>query len=156
MRDLSNVSEMNPACSNAYRDWEQVIIAANRDYEIDAYNMARMRYLSAISIANSMIEIAPCARPVVGALLVSYHNLADLFERLKQQGEAAKLHQTLQTHIHKLAYQFPDSPVLCWGQRIAWEQLYLFQQRNDDPALFNTNQNISPVKTGLSSTSNLH
>lgn len=134
---------ISPQCRRKYIVWEKVIIDGNRDYEAGDLDIARLKYLRAIELAEYMVELEPTLRPTIGALLVSYHNLADLYESVGNLELTASMFTKASNRIAELASEHPYEEALLWGERLAMEQIYLFNKRygvredNRGPA-FNT------------------
>ncbi|MBU2979912.1 hypothetical protein [Alteromonas sp. C1M14] len=137
------LSVLSLECHRKYLVWEKVILDGNRDYMAGELDIARLKYLRAIELAQAMVALEPNLRPTVGALLVSYHNLADLYETAKNIDLAEYTLNKARSRIAKLAKANPCHEVVLWGIRLASEQIYLFNKRygvqkdNGGPA-FNT------------------
>lgn len=127
---------MNKECHAHYVIWERVIKDGNRDFDADVFEGARLKYLRAVELAVAMVESEPCIRPTIGALLVSYHNLADLYERHGFPLFALNALSSVFQHVEHLQRANPAETAPVWGKRIASEQLYLFKKRHGEAEEF--------------------
>ena len=112
-----------------YTDWQSVIKEANRDFEAGDLTNARIKYLRAIDISSAFIEQKQYTKCSIGAYLVSYHNLADLYARCHLLDLAYQtLLDALQTLV-VISDEVHFDEVVVWGQQLAQRQVYLFQKQ---------------------------
>jgi hypothetical protein len=72
----------------AYTKWRKVIAAGNDNFELRHTLITLVYYFRAIDLAVLLVKQWPLSQRAIHALLVSYHNLAELYEREKCMRQA--------------------------------------------------------------------
>ncbi|BFT29075.1 hypothetical protein D210916BOD24_02510 [Alteromonas sp. D210916BOD_24] len=67
--------------------WEKIIIGGNLCYEKGQVLTALGAYSQAIAVAKELINIAPCNRKSLTALITSFHNRSDVYLYYHQSNE---------------------------------------------------------------------
>lgn len=112
--------------------WKQHIIAGNDYFEKQQSLVAICHYRQAIDLAEKLLQDHHDAMVSVAAILVSHHNLADLYIREGEENIAEgllfqvhnKLGSKLAEHCHDELQE-----ALMWGTRRSYSELLLFQQQ---------------------------
>ena len=68
----------------AFADWESEVIAGNQFFNQSDFEHAKQNYKKAKKLATKLFDFADDSERAVAALVVSYHNLADLYQQKKQ------------------------------------------------------------------------
>lgn len=85
--------------------WREIISYANDAFEKDQVFLALVQYRKAIALAVELVKTHPTERDVYAALLVSYHNIADLY----LQGGAIELAAKAYAEAHLTVSNYSQS-----------------------------------------------
>jgi len=67
-----------------FTDWETKTARANHCFDQESFDDAKKNYISAKYLALKLLENTDQPDRAVAALVVSYHNLSNLYQRLNQ------------------------------------------------------------------------
>lgn len=99
--------------------WKIHICAGNRCFEAEQNMTASGHYHRAIALADALLSGHDDPRAAVAALLVSHHNLADLYLRANQltlaEDELRSVHQKLSLALNGVQPNTAQSDALLWG-----------------------------------------
>lgn len=131
--------------------WKGLICAGNSCFDEGQTLSALAHYHQAIRQAEMLVDECENTREVVAALVVSYHNLADLYLRDGHVNLADHslciVHQKLSDALHQSAPHSLELPALLWGVSRTYFALtkhrnnyanQMVSQRVDKPDLFKT------------------
>lgn len=114
----------------AYGYWEQSICRANRCFDQSHTLLALFYYQQAIQRSDVLLEANPASRQSIGAMLVSHHNLAELYQRNGAFRAAWQHFQATRLKTHDILQCSGELPGPLWGSRIAYTQLCLFEKQH--------------------------
>ena len=99
--------------------WRAHIVAGNESFELMQDLSAIGHYQKAILCTNQLLEINNNFRNYVAALIVSFHNLADVFVRLQEyqlaEFELVDVHEILLNQWHQSTEYSHEYDILQWG-----------------------------------------
>lgn len=114
--------------------WQRATLRANRAFDRGDFAAAILQYRAALSLADTFPGRSDDADAALAALVVSHHNLGELYEHAGQIESAA-------THVcraHELLHEFAldVSMLACWRDaawrhgRVTYAALLQFLQRH--------------------------
>lgn len=110
--------------------WQIQIIAGNECYESSQFLSALAHYRQAIQLAQELFDKAPTKRTAVTSLIVSYHNLADLFIKEGEpdlaESELIEVHQIVNSTLAAISTAPGDIEALIWGAGKTYSALTSF------------------------------
>lgn len=120
------------APENFYR-WEQNIESGNTAFDEYDFMLAETLYKSAIQIAISVFTEQAINKQTISMLLVSFHNIADLYTCTNCHVEAEQVLGTVLAYIQKKLKKVPansqEAVDLTWGLMKAKRQLVTFTKQ---------------------------
>ena len=114
----------------AYAKWREVIAAGNDNFELHHTLITLVYYSRAIELARALVKKWPVSRRTVEALLVSYHNLAELYERENSLRLAWQVLVTAKQQMMAVFCKRGESACTVWGCRSAHQRLSRFEQQH--------------------------
>ena len=137
-----------------YDEWGSAISLGNDHFENYHTLLALFYYLKAIELVDPLIKHQPTSRQSIGALLVSYHNLADLYVRENSLRQAWSVLVKAKQRVMAIFCKHGETPGTHWGCQLAHRQLSWFEseygsfdnltprQRIQNPYLYQTRPSV--------------
>lgn len=113
-----------------YAKWREVIAAGNDNVELQHILITLVYYFRAIDLARTLVKKWPVSRCTVEALLVSYHNLAELYERENSLQLVWQVLVSAKQQMMAVFYKQGESACTVWGCRNAHQRLSRFEQQH--------------------------
>ena len=113
-----------------FMEWESVITYGNQSFERYETINALFHYHNAINIAETLLMIHPESRQSIGALLVSYHNLSDFYEREGAFNMAWHTLSFIEGKMQEHRQRFQRCEAVLWGYGVARKQKLLFEKHH--------------------------
>ena len=131
--------------STRFDTWRMIICAANDAFENEQTFSALVQYRRAISIAIELVQNGENHRDAYAALLVSYHNMADLYIRDNALEPAKNTHKELFRFIQQklLATEMQNNEALFWAERTHYQAVMAFSKHHPKFSLAELAQNPS-------------
>ena len=79
---------MNDTTKESFTDWEHKTAKANHYFDQESFEHAKKSYIGAKNLALRLFENSDQPERAVAALVVSYHNLSNLYQQLNQPKRA--------------------------------------------------------------------
>lgn len=79
MNAIPQLAHVDESSSSLYQDWQKQVLAGNSHFESKNYVTAITCYNCAIAIAEDLIKEHDNFRLAIVSMIVSYHNLSDVY-----------------------------------------------------------------------------
>ena len=126
-----------------YKEWSDAISQGNEYFENYHTLLALFCYLKAIELVDPLIKHQPTSRQSLGALLLSYHNLSDLYVRENSLRQAWNALVQARQRVIAVFCKHGETPGTCWGCQLAHRQLSWFENEYGSFDNFTPKQRIN-------------
>lgn len=133
--DNSKVVSDSPCSTDYFEDWKRCIENANLMFDDSDFVQAELLYKKAIDIAISAFSEKTLNKHTISMLLLSFHNIADLYARQERyldvilSLEAAFVY--IKTKLDGVVPNSDEEVDLTWGLMKARRQLLNFTSQKD-------------------------
>jgi hypothetical protein len=118
-----------------FEDWKKCIESANLMFDESDFVQAELLYKKAINIATSAFSEQTMNKHTISMLLVSFHNIADLYSRQERYLDVILSLETafvyIQTKLDGVVPNSDEAVDLTWGLMKARRQLLTFTSQKD-------------------------
>ena len=123
-----------------YQQWQQAILSGNSLFERQQIFAALFYYQKAIGMAEELVSIQGDFRMALVSLIVSHHNLADVYlanEEAELAGkQLSKVHDQVVCLQRKYQHDLERQEVIFWGLRRTYSALLMHRKQQGPSGLY--------------------